>query len=163
MIIVKRSVKVNKRAVNGAKPATHSSQKGLLPSIRRINDRSAVVIFLVFLVVVLFLFDSVLDQKVPDSGVMDSIEQELVSESVANELISELKVGSPVGFIVKDTVDPQLLDHFTSMDYNQIKAELGVESDFVIHFEDESGHAIQLGNKWCTGSDNTMVNGIPCS
>ena len=165
---MRRFAKSNKTAVKGANSRTGSSQKGLLPNIRLINDRTAVIFFLVFLVVVLFLIDSVSDQNVPYSGVRNSIEQKLVSESAANELISELKVGgssrsNPVGFIVKDTVDPQLLDHFTSMGYDQIKAELGVESDFVIHFEDESGRAIQLGNKWCVGSDNTKVNGIPCS
>lgn len=167
--LVRMPVKANKKAVKrGANAVTRSQQKGLLLNIRLMRDRTAVVVFLVMLVVIIFFFDGVSDQGALDSGAKGSIEDKLVSKNGANKLLSELKVGdsgrsNAVGFIDKDTVDPQLLDYFTSMEYDQIKAQLGVEGDFVIHFEDENGRVIPLGNKWCIGSDNVKVNGIPCS
>ena len=165
---MKLSATTKKRVVKkGAHAAIRTSQNRLLSGIRLMNDRSAVVVFLALLVVILFLFDSLSDQTALNPGVKDGIKHKLVTESVANDLISGLKVdgsgANAVGFIVKDTVDQQLLNHFTSMDYEQIKAKLGVESDFVIHFEDESGRVIQLGNKWCIGSNTAKVNGVSCS
>ena len=142
--------------------------QGLLSSLRRVNDRTAVVVFLILLVVVLFLFDAASDQKARNVILKGGVQSKIASENTANQLISQLAVddaqkrGNDVGFIVKGAVDPQLLEYFASMDYNKVKARLGVENDFVIHFEDENGRIIPIGDKWCIGSKNASINGTPC-
>ena len=150
-----------------------SDSQGLLSSLRRVNDQTAVVVFLILLVAILFLFDAVSDQKARNVALKGSVQSsnvqsKLATGNMANQLISQLAVddtqkkGNDVGFIVKGAVDPQLLEYFASMDYNNVKARLGVENDFVIHFEDENGRIIPIGNKWCIGSKNASINGVPC-
>ena len=144
-----------------------NSGKGLLSRLRLINDRSAVFMFLVLLVIILFTFDAMSDQGARNTNLQKNAAQNAVSGDLANRLMSQLIVDNSrqindVGFIVKGSVDPQLLHYFASMDYEQIKTHLGVQNDFVIHFEDENGQLIPIGDKWCIGSKNANVNGIPC-
>lgn len=159
--------KSGKKVIKRTRSAGGDMPKGLLSNLRLMNDRTAVVLFLIFLVVIIFLFDSVSDQKYRNAFFKDTSERKIASDNVANELISELVIDevhreNNVGFIVKGAVDPQKLQQFASMNYNQIKAHLGVDDDFMIHFEDENGRVIPIGNKWCIGSQNTSINGIPC-
>lgn len=146
-----------------------------------IDDRTAVFGFLAFLVIVIFLFDAVADQQSlfssknnkgttqqSNGGVWSSTATSLaLTEELADQVVSKLTVDSRekdgVAFIVKDTVDPQLLDYFTTLDYETIKAHLGIQSDFVIHFEDEAGMVIPMGNRFCIGSKDAKINGVPCS
>ena len=143
------------------------SGKGLFSRLSLINDRNAVFMFLVLLVVILFVFDAISEQGARNANVQSTTMHKTISGDVASQLMSELTVdnsrqSNDVGFIVKGAVDPQLLQYFSSMDYEQIKAQLGVQNDFVIHFEDENGQLIPIGDKWCIGSKNANVNGIPC-
>ena len=147
-------------------------QSGGLSHFRLIDDRTAVFAFLAFLVVVLFLFDSAADQQALFSPRSTSVVQVKVAPSsqltqeMADQAVAKLVIDTPqrddVAFIAKDTVDPQLLEYFTSMDYDQIKAHLGIQGDFVMHFEDQSGRVIPIGSKFCIGSKDTSVNGVPC-
>ena len=161
------TTKTGSRLTKNPHAGGHNSQKGFISSLRLMNDRTAVFMFLVLLVIILFTFDAMSDQGALNSGVQKSPKQPAVSGDVASLLMSELVVdssrqGNDVGFIVKGSVDPQLLQYFASMDYEQIKSQLGVQNDFVIHFEDENGQLIPIGDKWCIGSKNANVNGIPC-
>ena len=136
-----------------------------------IDDRTAVFAFLVFLVIVLFLFDSAADQQAlfgsrttqttAQGGTGIALTKEL-ADQVVSKLTIDSREKDGVAFIVKDTVDPQLLEYFTTLDYETIKAHLGLQSDFAIHLEDEKGMVIPMGGKFCIGSKSAKLNGIPC-
>lgn len=140
-------------------------------SLRLIDDRTAVFAFLVFLVVVLFLFDSAADQQAlfgsrttqttAQSGASIALTKEL-ADQIVSKLTIDSREDDGIAFIVKDTVDPQLLEYFTKLDYETIKAHLGIQSDFAIHLEDEKGVVIPMGDRFCIGSKSAKLNGIPC-
>ncbi|MBI2176420.1 hypothetical protein HYU40_03690 [Candidatus Woesearchaeota archaeon] len=152
-----------------------------LSNFRLIDDRTAVFGFLAFLVIVLFIFDAAADQQalfgyksaltttVQSSGGAwsSTATSQILTKELADQVVSKLVIDSRekdgVAFIVKDTVDLQLLDYFTRMDYETIKSQLGIQSDFVIHFEDEAGMVVPMGNRFCIGSKNAKINGVPCS
>ena len=144
-----------------------ASANGLLPYayLKAMNDRKAVLFFLVFLVVVLFLLDAVIDEQAiyarqaPGSS---ELTREL-AEKVASRLVIDSREKDGIAFVVKDTVDPELLEYFTSMDYQEIKAHLGINSEFIIHFEDQNGKVVPMGGKMCVGSKTARINGVPCS
>ncbi len=142
-----------------------------LSSFKLIDDRTAVFAFLAFLVVVLFLFDSAADQQsLFGSRTTQTAAQSgtgiVLTKELADQVVSKFTVDSRekdgVAFIVKDTVDPQLLEYFTKLDYETIKAHLGIQSDFAIHFEDEKGMVIPIGDRLCIGSKSAKLNGVPC-
>ena len=137
--------------------------------LKVLDDSSAVVGFLVFLIIVLFVFDALSDQKVSiketkTTGTKQP--QGELSKELADNFVSKLTVDSKeqdgVAFIVKDTVDPKLLDNFASMDYEQVKSHLGMSADFMIHFEDEEGRIVPIGGKLCFGSGDAKINGVAC-
>lgn len=142
------------------------------PQFKLIDDRTAVFGFLAFLVIVLFIFDAAADQQslfgsrttqtIAQGGAGVVLTKEL-ADQVASRLVIDSREKDGVAFIVKDTVDQQLLEYFTRMDYETIKAHLGIQSDFVIHFEDEAGMVIPMGNRFCIGSKMAKINGVPCS
>lgn len=155
-----------------AAPLKRNKQKSFLPGLRLIDDQKAVLVFLVFLVFVLFILDAMSDQQALFSGKSgagaaagkDQVGK--INSDAANKLISKLTVNSReddgIAFIVKDTVDPQMLESFANMDYEQVKKHLGISGDFVIHFEDEQGMVIPIGQKLCLGSKAATINGVPC-
>ena len=140
-------------------------------NFKLIDDRTAVFAFLAFLVVVLFLFDSAADQQslfgsrttqtTAQSGISIVLTKEL-ADQVVSKLTIDSREEDGIAFIVRDTVDPQLLEYFTKLDYETIKAHLGIQSDFAIHFEDEAGMVIPMGDRFCIGSKSVKLNGIPC-
>ncbi len=163
---------MKKRHTRKSLAARQNAQGGGLSHFRLIDDRTAVFGFLAFLVIVLFLFDAAADQQslfgsrsTTSTSAQISMTPMLTKE-LADQVVSRLIIDTPerddVAFIVKDTVNPQLLKEFTSMDYDQIKFHLGIHSDFVIHFEDEKGMVIPMGDKLCFGSKSARMNGVPC-
>ncbi len=140
-------------------------------NFKLIDDSTAVFAFLVFLVVVLFLFDSAADQQAlfgsrTTQTTVQSGASVALTKELADQIVSKLTIDSReddgIAFIVKDTVDPQLLEYFTKLDYETIKAHLGLQSDFAIHLEDEEGMVIPMGDRFCVGSKSAKLNGIPC-
>ncbi|MBI3036445.1 hypothetical protein HYY73_01635 [Candidatus Woesearchaeota archaeon] len=155
-----------------AAPSKRNKQKGFLPGLRLVDDRKAVLIFLVFIVFVLFILDAMSDQMALFSGnsgagaAAGKDQAWKITPDAADKLISKLTVNSReddgVAFIVKDTVDSELLEYFANMDYEQVKRHLGINGDFAIHFEDQQGRIIQIGQKLCLGSKTATINGVPC-
>ena len=148
-----------------AKRKLTAVQKPTLLGLKSIDDRTAVFAFLIVLVVIIFIFDTLSDQKALSKG--GTAGKVLTKDAAEREVLSKLIIDSKeqdgTGFIVKDSVDPELLEHFASKRYEQLKAELGIDSDFVIHFEDMSGNIIPIGDRMCMGSKGATINGIPCS
>jgi len=54
-------------------------------------------------------------------------------------------------FVVGDEVDEQALNRFMSKDYNELKKELGLTKDFIIHFEDENENPIEINGMYGFG------------
>lgn len=142
----------------------HAKASGKLQTV---NERTAVVTFLILLIVTIFVLDSMADQKAIQAGTKPTINRESISKELADQLVSKLTINSKdqdgVAFIVQDKVDPELLEHFTSKSYEQLKKELGIELDFVVHFEDDEGNIVPMGNKMCVGSGGATINGKPCT
>jgi len=63
--------------------------------------------------------------------------------SEANTIINKIVVG--------DEIDEQALNKFMSTDYNELKKELGITKDFIIHFEDENENPIQINGMYWFG------------
>lgn len=146
---------------------TRAAANGLRPYayLKALSDRKAVLAFLVFLVIVLFLFDAVIDQQALYAGQASGgteLTREL-ADKVTSKLVIDSREKDGIAFIVKDTVDPELLEYFTSMDYHDIKAHMGISSEFMIHFEDQDGRVVPMGSKMCVGSKTARINGVPCS
>lgn len=45
-------------------------------------------------------------------------------------------------FVEGNKINKEKLENLTSMTYQQLKSELGIKSDFCIHFEDENGNVV---------------------
>ena len=145
--------------------AQKSSRKPRPFGLKHIDDRTAVFVFLVFLVVVFFILDALADQKALSKGgtAKKVLTKSMAEKEILSNLIIDSKEQDGTGFIVKDNVDPELLEHFASKSYEQLKAELGIDTEFVIHFEDMNGNIIPIGDRMCIGSNGASINGVPCS
>lgn len=156
--------KTAKRAAK-RKPAAVQMPKARFLGLKSLDDRTAVFAFLAFLVVVFFIFDAVADQQARSKGgtAEKVLTKDMAEREILSKLIIESKEQDGTGFIVKDSVDPELLEHFASKKYEQLKAELGTDADFVIHFEDMDGNIIPIGGRMCLGNEGASINGVPCS
>ncbi len=130
-------------------------------SLKQLSDRSAVFAFVIFLLIVFSLMDSLSDQKVSYS-----YNESKATKDLADMMLARLTAESPgsngVGLIVKNTIDPEVLDTLSKMDYPELKSYLGVDTDFVIQLQSFDGTVIPIGEKLCIGSKEASVNGIPC-
>jgi hypothetical protein len=62
-----------------------------------------------------------------------------------------------------DFVDEKGIEELMKKDYISLKNDLGIKSDFCIHFEDNKGNLIRInGMSAGIGSSNVKVNGISC-
>ncbi|MBU3942032.1 MAG: hypothetical protein KKF74_03915, partial [Nanoarchaeota archaeon] len=63
--------------------------------------------------------------------------------SEAEKIIDSLVIG--------DEVDEQALNRFMSKDYDELKKELGITKDFIVHFEDENENPIEINGMYGFG------------
>ena len=61
--------------------------------------------------------------------------------------------------VVGDEVNEQALNNFMSTDYSELKKELGITKDFLIHFEDEDETVIPIEGMYCFGFEEATLNG----
>jgi len=61
----------------------------------------------------------------------------------AEKIINPLVVGKEI--------DEQALNKFMNTDYNELKEELGITKDFIVHFEDKDGNPIQINGMYGFG------------
>ncbi len=71
--------------------------------------------------------------------------------SEANSIINKILVG--------DEVDEQALTSFMNKDYNELKKELGITKNFLIHFEDEDETIIPVEGMYCFGFEEATLSG----
>jgi hypothetical protein len=68
-----------------------------------------------------------------------------------------------LSFVHGGEVDPERLDTFVRMNYNQTREALGIVSDFCFYFEDEQGHVVNLSQGMISyGSEKAQVGSKPC-
>ncbi|MFH1182417.1 MAG: hypothetical protein V1702_05645 [Candidatus Woesearchaeota archaeon] len=115
------------------------------------QDRTAMLLFIVFLLAVIFFLDAA-----------SSSEQAASSEEIVGKLVVSGNEQSSIAFVVRDRVDTAKLMEFANKDYNQLKEELGVSDDFTVYFEDEQGNLVPVGDKYCIGSSRASVSGFAC-
>jgi len=61
--------------------------------------------------------------------------------------------------VVGDEVNEQALNKLMSKDYNELKKELGITKDFIVHFEDEDETVIPIKGMYCFGFEEATLNG----
>ena len=66
-------------------------------------------------------------------------------------------------FIQGTKVDEKKLGEALLLSYENLKALLGVESDFCIYFEDDKGNLVPAGNKLGIGSPLVNLSGRTCN
>jgi hypothetical protein len=52
-----------------------------------------------------------------------------------------------------EEIDEQALSNLANKDYNELKKELGIGHDFLVHFEDKDGNPIKISGMYCFGYD----------
>ena len=164
----KAGAKAGKNAKRNLKAKPGSTAQAFTPFLRlgHIDDKTAVFVFLVVLVVIIFLLDVLTDQKALFQGSKTTkkvLTKEVIQSKILSKLVMDSRDNDGMGFIVKDTLDPELLEHFAGKSYEQVKKELNIDAEFAIHFEDANGNILPIGDKLCIGSESVKVQGIPCS
>ncbi|MBN1792727.1 hypothetical protein JW826_03515 [Candidatus Woesearchaeota archaeon] len=88
-------------------------------------------------------------------------------QTEAKFIDAELEKNEGIAFIENDVVDSAKLDAFTqeaSVNYDDVKEELGIVGDFCIYFEDENGYLIVLeDNRTGIGTGELVnISDVPC-
>jgi|GEM_PF-2976476 len=104
---------------------------------RQRTDEAKFLIAVLFVLVILFFASSFYNRY--------------KMKSEAEIIISKIIVG--------DEVDEQALSSLMSKDYNELKKELGITKNFLIHFEDEDETVIPIGEMYCFGYEEAALNG----
>ena len=98
----------------------------------------AIGIFIIGIVVFLYLIVGNASRNVSDTLATDS--EVLPQRLMASDEMS----ATNTTFVVQNKVDAARLDRTLAMDYDTLKKELDISSDFCIHFEDENGNLVNL-------------------
>ena len=82
----------------------------------------------------------------------------------ADVVITKLTDGNGAISLLKgNEVDEKKLRMLDQMNYDQVKAMLGVKKDFCVYFEDQDGNLIKVDSVgYGIGSSNIYINGKPC-
>ena len=57
--------------------------------------------------------------------------------------------------IVGDELNEQALNNFMNKDYKELKKELGLTKNFIVHFEDENENPIQINGMYGFGFEQS--------
>ena len=91
---------------------------------------------------------------------------EVSTESDQQMLMSRLTEGDTVHNIAPilngGAIDQQELNDLAEKDYDELKDYLGIQSDFVVYFEDSNGQIVNIIDRPCLGSTFGQVNGQQC-
>jgi len=126
------------------------------------NDLQIPLILLIMTMLVFFaLTNSIKDKQ------LLLIEKDVLLSQITINPSASLHLDKETAFIIGDRVDKERLKMFAQKDYEEIKEQLGLKSDFSIYFTDGSEKIIPLDvgseKKYCIGDKRTRVNGHSCS
>ncbi len=82
------------------------------------------------------------------------------AESISLEASKE---NSSIGLLVEDALNDSKVLEIASQDYEALRDELRISSDFCIYFEDQDGNIIKFDNITGIGSPEINVSGQECS
>ncbi|MBS1266592.1 MAG: hypothetical protein MAG795_00559 [Candidatus Woesearchaeota archaeon] len=117
--------------------------------VKKVNSKSQTWSIDVLLAATLFVAGIVIFFYVLSySGDSDTVKElESESESIPEKVIAvDEKSATTTSFVIGNKVDEDKLNSITNKTYEQVKSEIGIFSDFCIHFEDENGNLINIGN-----------------
>ncbi len=66
-------------------------------------------------------------------------------------------------FVEGTKVNDEKIEQVSNLSYEVLKAQLGLESDFCIYFEDEQGNLVPIKNKVGIGSPLVNISGKSCN
>ena len=79
-------------------------------------------------------------------------------ESESKKLLFSIEVkNSGFGFVINDEVNPIKLSEIINKDYQSIKNEAGIKSDFCIFFEDQQGNILNLEGEFAKSGDRVCI------
>lgn len=99
----------------------------------------------------------------------DTTELQIASETIATKIIDDkTPAAGGVGIIKDERIDKNALEDLAGKDYETLKKEFGITSDFCIFLEDEDGNVINITNNSTKetfvgiGSSEINISGSPC-
>ena len=122
--------KIVKSIKSGAKPI----KKLIAPPFKKPKSSEA-GFFIVILVVLIILFFA--------SSFYNRYKMNSEAEIIINKLI------------VGDELNEQALNNFMNKDYKELKKELGLTKNFIVHFEDENENPIQINGMYGFGFEQS--------
>ena len=146
--IKQRTTKVSNTARKPERANIPSSNKVPMNPIR---DKAILLGTLILAVILVLYLNS------DDSGDVQKDQKILL-----NNLIIEHESENGPAIVIGNTLDSNLLEELSQLEYAEIKSMMGVTSEFIIYFEDEYGNVIDIGDKPCIGSSHAQVNGRTC-
>ena len=122
----RKSINIRKRVKSRAKPL----KKLIAPPFKKPKSSETNFLIAVIAVLIILFFAS-------------SFYNRYKIRSEAEKIIDSLVVG--------DEVDEQALNAFMSKDYDELKKELGITRDFIVHFEDKDENPIEINGMYSFG------------
>lgn len=111
-----------------------------------------------FVVAVIFFFYMVGRETVGDKAGNVEKESEKISEMLASPQNTSFSLVSGA------KVDTLKLEELSNMDYEVIKAHLGMQADFCIYLEDEKGNVVPVSDKKLgIGNSKVNISGRACN
>ena len=137
-----------------------SKHKGL-----DVSDSTILVTFIVFLVLIVFFFGEFgeVSEVEPISSKVSQISTVSDQQLLLNQLFIDEEMDNGPAIIVGNVVSTLRLNNIAESDYDKLKDDLGVESEFVIYFEDAEGNLAEVMDTPCIGSGYATVNGHKCN
>ncbi len=141
-----------RKSVKGLKRA--ATPKAVVSGKREISGVFVATVLAVIGLLFLFLADYSGISMEKKSYVHE--EKYLIEQKLIND--------SEVALIKYDhIIEEESINRLSSMDYYELKSELGVKSDFSVYLVDDEGNVIPINGKTCIGSPKAKVAGKACS
>ena len=100
----------------------------------------AVMIFIAGVIIFFYIVSYSGDKDVVDKLTAES---EIIPERIIS---SDEDTANGSTFVIGNKVDNERLELVSSAPYDVLKDEMGIVSDFCIHFEDENGNLVNIGD-----------------
>lgn len=124
------------------KPTDKNRGKGL-------GDGAIIMFFLVLVIFIVFSYGN------------DSVRQD--QKILLSTLVIEHEAENGPAIVVGNIVDVDRFKKISATSYSDLKSLFGIESEFIIYFEDVDGNVIEVDDTICIGSSYGQVNGHRCS
>jgi len=129
--------KKNKKR-KSAKPKKAVEKIPIAPIYKKQKSNEAKLLIAVLFVLIILFFAS-------------SFYNKYKMRSEAEIIINKILVG--------DEVDEKALNTFINTGYNELRKELGITKNFIIHFEDKDKTVIPIEGMYCFGYEEAALNG----